>query len=95
MSAQHVARNSAGEPWQKGQVWHCDRCGQSGPDRDDVNLPGCTAGPYSSDRQPHTLRFAPLAHARAIVAAVKRRGREYEERRAREHAERSAREEPT
>jgi len=43
--APYVPRNSLGEPWQPGQRWRCDGCGQSGDDRDDVYLARCTLTP--------------------------------------------------
>jgi hypothetical protein len=64
-----VPRNSLGQPWQPGETWTCGRCGATGDDRDDLPMPGCTAGPHNPDRQPHLeITYTPEAHYVAIVA---------------------------
>lgn len=39
--AARVPVNSNGQPYRDGDVWTCSRCGQSGPDRDDVEMARC------------------------------------------------------
>lgn len=51
-------RNSLGRPW-NGETWSCTRCGETGPDRDDL--------PRSA-HAPHTLAFHPAEHHAAIIA---------------------------
>lgn len=37
----HIPRNSLGQQWKPGDVWHCTDCGMYGDDRDDVDYPAC------------------------------------------------------
>lgn len=37
--------NSAGLPYREGDIWTCSACGQSGPDRDDVEMARCPGEP--------------------------------------------------
>jgi hypothetical protein len=63
----HGPTNSLGKPW-AGETWSCDRCGDTGPDRDDVAHGGCKAHPSRVSWAPHVLRFHPQEHHDTLVA---------------------------
>jgi len=45
--------NSVGRPHADGDRWRCTTCGQSGPDRDNVELPGCLRNGRPHKDEPH------------------------------------------
>lgn len=56
---------SIGTSW-TGQTWRCARCGEGGPDRDDVPHSACSAHPSGRACAPHDLVFSPAAHDAAV-----------------------------
>jgi hypothetical protein len=58
--------NSLGLPWQPEQTWLCERCGESGPDRDDRPMSGCPKHPSARPSAPHLITFLPAEHHAAI-----------------------------
>jgi hypothetical protein len=66
--AKRPPTNSAGRPW-TGETWSCSRCGETGPDRDDVPHSGCPKHPTARvSWAPHDLAFHPEAHAERVAA---------------------------